>query len=127
MQRTRLFLAYLPCVLFGSAAVRAQDKLARPLLIDSHMHVWTDDAVRFPFAHPYNPTFVPPKIPASLQILVKEMDDHGVRHCVLVQTISHGWDNSYLVHCLKRHPKRFRGQGLIDPTDPNVADKLEYW
>ena len=56
--------------------------------IDAHAHVWTDDTVRFPFAHPYNATFVPPKIPASLQILVKEMDDHGVRRraalfCVL--------------------------------------------
>src|SRR5882672_185250 len=98
---TRLLPAYLACALIGSAAVRAQDKPAQPLLIDSHMHVWSDDPVRFPFAHPYNPTFVPPKIAASLQILVKEIDDHGVRHCVLVQTISHGWDNSYLVHCLQ--------------------------
>jgi len=123
----RLLLVYLACALLGSAGVHAQDKPAQPLLIDSHMHVWTDDPVRFPFAHPYNATFVPPKIPASLQILVKEMDDHGVRHCVLVQTISHGWDNSYLVHCLQAEPKRFKGQGLIDPTDPKVAEKLDYW
>ncbi|HKB05649.1 MAG TPA: amidohydrolase family protein [Gemmataceae bacterium] len=37
----------------------------------------------------------------------------------------HGWDNRYLAHCLKAEPKRFRGQALIDPTDPEVAGKLE--
>ena len=57
---------------------------------------------------------------------VEEMDASGVTHCVLVQVIYHGWDNRYLAHCLKAHPRRFRGQGLIDPTDPRVADKLEY-
>ena len=77
---TQLAAAFLACALFGTAALHAQDQPARPLLIDSHMHVWSDDPVRFPFAHPYNAKFVPPKIPASLQILVKEMDDHGVRH-----------------------------------------------
>lgn len=114
-----LFVATNPVV--------GQDNQRQSLLIDSHMHVWSDDPVKFPFAHPYNAKFVPPKTAASLELLVKEMDEHAVTHCVLVQTISHGWDNRYLVHCLKAQPKRFRGQGLIDPTDPNVADKLEYW
>src|SRR5262245_19942422 len=114
-----LFVAANPVV--------GQDNQRQSLRIDSHMHVWSDDPVKFPFAHPYNAKFVPPKTAASLELLVKEMDEHGVTHCVLVQTISHGWDNRYLMHCLKAQPKRFRGQGLIDPTDPNVADKLEYW
>src|SRR5205823_8042463 len=35
--------------------------------------------------------------------------------------------NHYIAHCLKAHPKRFRGHGLIDPTDPKVAQKLEFW
>jgi predicted TIM-barrel fold metal-dependent hydrolase len=96
-------------------------------IIDAHMHVWSDDPVRFPFAHPYDAKFAPPKISASVDRLVKEMDEHGVGHCVLVQTIYHGWDNRYLVECLKAHPRRFRGQGLIDPTDPEVAQKLEFW
>jgi predicted TIM-barrel fold metal-dependent hydrolase len=115
-------LSCLLSLLLLPASIHAQPK---PLLIDSHMHVWSDDPVRFPFAHPYDPKFMPPKIPASVQLLVEEMDRHGVTHCVLVQTISHGWDNRYLAHCLKTHPKRFRGQGLIDPTDPQVAKNLE--
>jgi L-fuconolactonase len=102
----------------------ASPRAGRSPVIDVHMHVWSDDPVKFPFAHPYDPMFAPPKIPASLDRVVKEMDEHGVTHCVLVQTISHGWDNRYLFHCLKTEPKRFRGQGLIDPTDPQVAKKL---
>ena len=94
-------------------------------VIDTHMHVWSDDPDRFPFAHPYDPKFAPPRLAASLDRVVKEMDAHGVSHCVLVQTIYHGWDNRYLAHCLKAAPRRFRGQGLIDPTDPDVAGKLE--
>lgn len=109
------------------APAAAGEPKRRPLVIDSHMHVWSDDLQRFPFAHPYEADFKPPKTPASLDLLLKEMDEHGVSHCVLVQTIYHGWDNSYLVKCLQAQPKRFRGQGLIDPTDPKVADKLEYW
>lgn len=110
-----------------SRSAVADDAKPEPLVIDSHMHVWSDDLTRFPFAHPYEPKFKPPKTPASLELLLKEMDEHGVTHCVLVQTIYHGWDNGYLAKCLKAQPKRFRGQGLIDPTDPKVADKLEYW
>ena len=98
---------------------------AKELVVDTHMHVWSDDPIKFPFAHPYDPTYTPPKLAASLDRVVKEMDAHRVRHCVLVQTINHGWDNRYLIHCLKAEPKRFRGQALIDPTDPKLADKLD--
>jgi predicted TIM-barrel fold metal-dependent hydrolase len=103
----------------------ATEEPQKGLVIDTHMHVWSDDADKFPFAHPYDPKFAPPKLAASLDRVVKEMDAHGVTRCVLVQTIYHGWDNRYLAHCLKAEPKRFRGQGLIDPTDPDVATKLE--
>jgi predicted TIM-barrel fold metal-dependent hydrolase len=96
-------------------------------VIDTHMHVWSGDPGRFPFAHPLDPNFKPPPIAATAEVVVAEMDESGIRHCVLVQTISHGWDNRYLALCLKAHPRRFRGQGLIDPTDPKVAERLEFW
>lgn len=112
--------------LAAASAARA-DGAGKTPIIDTHMHVWSGDPVRFPFAHPYDPKFKPPEIAATVELLVEEMDESGISHCVLVQTISHGWDNRYLVHCLKAHPKRFRGHGLIDPTDPKVADRLAYW
>jgi predicted TIM-barrel fold metal-dependent hydrolase len=131
----RAFLTGLACSAAGaglSPAVPAQahqagrGPAAAPL-IDTHMHVWSDDPDRFPFAHPYEPKFKPPRVAATLELLRKEMDESGVRHCVLVQTIYHGWDNRYLAQCLKADPVRFRGQGLIDPTDAQVAEKLEFW
>jgi predicted TIM-barrel fold metal-dependent hydrolase len=103
----------------------AEKPAPKALLIDSHMHVWSGDPVRYPFAHPYTKDYKPPKTAATVELLVEEMDRSGVTHCVLVQTINHGWDNRYLVDCVKRFPKRFRGQGLIDPTDPRVAEKFE--
>src|SRR5262245_17067828 len=88
----------------------AEDRPTKTLIIDTHMHVWSDDENKFPFAHPYDAKYKAPKIPASVDRVVKEMDEQGVSYCVLVQTINHGWDNRYLAHCLKLHPKRFRGQ-----------------
>ncbi len=112
-----------PALTLASAA-EGDDK---PPLVDTHMHVWSEDADRFPFAHPYEPAFKPPRVAGTVEALLKEMDQYGVTHCVLVQVIYHGWDNRYLAHCLQAHPRRFRGQGLIDPTDPKVAEKLERW
>src|SRR5262245_27484307 len=125
---TRTALAFLPLLFLSLAGLApsggAAEKPAKALVIDTHMHVWSDDPDKFPFAHPYDAKYVAPKIAASVARVVKEMDDHGVSHCVLVQTINHGWDNRYLAHCLKAHPERFRGQGLIDPTASDVAKKL---
>src|SRR5262245_26180456 len=108
----RDFLTGLACSAVGvgmSKAASAQADKAEAPLIDTHMHVWSGDPQRFPFAHPYEPNVKPPPIAATLELLRKEMDDAGVSHCVLVQTIYHGWDNRYLAECLKADPVRFRG------------------
>ncbi len=126
--RWTMALGAAPAAIACASSAQAADRdAAKSPLIDTHMHVWSGDEERFPFAHPYQRDFKPPKIAATVELLVKEMDESGIDRCVLVQTICHGWDNAYLVHCLKAHPKRFRGHGLIDPTDPKVADKLEFW
>ena len=99
----------------------------RTPVIDAHMHVWSDNQDPFPYAHPYSKGSTGVKNPASADILIEDMDNHGVTHSILVQTICHGWDNSYTSDCLQRFPDRFRAHGLIDPVDPDVADKLDYW
>jgi predicted TIM-barrel fold metal-dependent hydrolase len=99
----------------------------RPLAVDTHMHVWTNDTGRFPFAHPYEPNFKLPAVAGTVEMLVEEMDRHAIDYAVLVQVIYYGWDNRYVVECLKQQPRRFRAHGLIDPTDPEVSRKLEYW
>src|SRR5262249_18974480 len=88
----------------GQGAGGADRKADKPPVIDTHMHVWSGDADRFPFAHPYDLKYTPLKIAATVELLLKEMDEFGISHCVLVQTINHGWDNRYLARCLKAHP-----------------------
>src|SRR5262249_61589517 len=108
-----------------SASLAQGGEADRAPLIDTHMPVWTDDTRHFPFDHPYDPKFKPPKTPGTAELLLKEMDDFGVTHCVLVQVIYHGWDNRYVAHCLKAHPRRFRGRELVDPTDAKAAQRHE--
>ena len=97
-------------------------------IIDTHMHVWAKKgSKRFPFPHPYDSNFDGPQHEGTVEMLIDDMDQHGCTHSVLVQVIFHGWDNTYIADCVKRYPDRLRAHGLIDPTDPKVADKLEYW
>ncbi len=60
-------------------------------------------------------------------MLLEEMHLFGIDYAILVQAIYHGWDNRYVAECLRSHPDRFRVQGLIDPTGPDRAQKLDYW
>jgi len=96
-------------------------------IVDTHMHVWSNNLARFPFSHPYNPGFKPQPIAGTAEMLLQEMDQYGIDYAVLVQPIWLGWNNSYLAECIKTWPRRFRAHGLIDPQGPDRADKLEYW
>src|SRR5262245_38292976 len=66
----REFLGTLAC----SAAGVGAEGAGKPPVIDTHMHVWADDKDRFPFAHPYEPNFKPPRLAATVEMLLKEMD-----------------------------------------------------
>lgn len=102
-------------------------KPSPPPIIDTHMHVWGNDPRKYPFPHPYLKDFQNAPHEATLEMLLEDMDRHGCTHAVLVQVIYHGWDNAYVADCGQRHPKRLKVHGLIDPTDPKVAEKLEFW
>jgi predicted TIM-barrel fold metal-dependent hydrolase len=113
------------CSSHSSAAAPA----AKMPIIDTHMHVWASakDAKRYAFPHPYQPDFKLPPHEGTVEMLIEDMDRHGCTHAVLVQVIYHGWDNTYVADCVKRYPDRLKAHGLIDPTDPKVAEKLEFW
>jgi predicted TIM-barrel fold metal-dependent hydrolase len=81
------------------------------------MHVWADDAERFPFAHPCQPDFRALPCKGTLEMLLEDMDSSGVTGCVLVQVIFHGWDNRYIAECVRRHPRLLKAHALIDPTE----------
>jgi len=102
---------------------------SRAAVVDTHMHVWANNPKRYPFPHPYKRGFTTDDVPheATVEMLIKDMNQHHCTHAVLVQVIYHGWDNAYVLDCAKRYPARFKAHGLIDPRDPQVADKLQYW
>jgi len=114
-------------VLFAASEPAQAATAAKPPVIDTHMHVWANDPRRYPFPHPYSKDFKGAPHEGTVEMLIKDMDQHGCTHAVLVQVIYHGWDNTYVADCVKRFPRRLKAHGLIDPTDPKVADKLEYW
>ncbi len=113
----------------SSAALSRADEpsAAKVPVVDTHMHVWANDPKRYPFAHPYQKDARPPEADGTLETLLADMDANGVTHAILVQMISHGWDNRYLADCVRAAPQRVKAHGLIDPLDPNVADKLDDW
>jgi len=91
----------------------------KPLLIDSHVHVWKHDPA-FPFAEGRQ---VPPE-DASVEMLLALMKANGVSRTVLIQVIHYLWDNSYLASVLKRYPHTFKGVCRVNPEDPANADHL---
>jgi L-fuconolactonase len=92
---------------------------AKPLLIDSHVHVWKHDPA-FPFAKEAHP----PAGDASAEMLLDLMKANGVSRTVIIQVIHYRWDNSYLADVLKRYPKQFRGVCRVNPEDPAAPDHL---
>jgi predicted TIM-barrel fold metal-dependent hydrolase len=123
----RVFLQTAAASAAGALSALAAAAAERTPVIDTHMHVWANDPRQYPFPHPYLKDFPGPPHEATLEMLLADMDRHGCTHAVLVQVIYHGWDNRYVADCVRRHPARFKAHGLIDPTDPNVADQLEFW
>lgn len=117
----------------GAAAHLANSELASAnadddsIIVDTHMHTWSGDLNRWPFAHPYGAKIKPPENPATVERLIQDLDANNVSNAVIVQTIFHGWDNTYTAYSVAQAPDRFKGHGLIDPQDPKVADKLDYW
>jgi predicted TIM-barrel fold metal-dependent hydrolase len=113
-------------VLQPGLLVQAEGRVKMPV-IDTHMHVWAKAGMGYPFPHPYQSDFRTPPHDGTLEMLIDDMDTRGCTHAVLVQVIYHGWDNRYVANCIQRYPNRLKAHGLIDPTDPKVADSLEYW
>jgi predicted TIM-barrel fold metal-dependent hydrolase len=100
-----------------SSVAEAAD--AKPLLIDSHVHVWKHDP-QYPFA----PGRVVPPEDRTAEMLLDLMKANGVSRTVIIQVIHYTWDNRYLADVLKRYPGNFKGVCRVNPEDPANADQL---
>mgnify|MGYP001162125312 CR=1 FL=1 len=84
--------------------------------IDSHLHVWTNDADTYPFRVGQEE----PKVRGDAEFLLNLMDSADVAGSLIVQPIVYGFDHAYVDDTLARWPDRFVGMCLIDPqaNDP---------
>ena len=87
--------------------------------IDAHSHIWPSDVVRYPLAPGKTKTDLDPPSFTDEELL-KVARPEGVGRVVLIQhSAYHLWDNSYLLDAVKRHPKAFRVQGMVDDHKPD--------
>jgi predicted TIM-barrel fold metal-dependent hydrolase len=112
--------------LAAAAAAGTLRAASKPLIIDTHLEVWTFDP-KFPFHHPERPDLKRVPVEAPIENEVSEMDEFGLKYVVLINPRFYGWDNSYIDYSLHKYPNRFVAHGLLDPLGPDPAGRLRYW
>ena len=87
--------------------------------IDAHSHIWTPDTKAYPLGPGYRRfSMKPPSFTvAELQANMKQV---GVNRVVLIQMSFYGFDNSYMLDSIRKHPKTFSGVAVIDQDKPRV-------
>lgn len=108
----------------GPRLLAAEDDKLKAMWIDAHSHVWSPDTEKWPLANNQTkadlapPSFTPEE-------LFKLAEPEGVGRVVLIQHHTyHGWDNRYLVDCVKRFPGRLVAVGMIDDTAAGPDAKM---
>lgn len=109
MQRGGMLLGSLAAAGM-SAMTQADDEHG---YIDGHVHVWTPDTEAYPLAKGYAkadmqpPSFTPEELFSHCRPL-------GVKRITLIQMSFYGYDNSYMLDVMERHPGTFSGVAVID-------------
>lgn len=106
----------------STGTAMADDK---PGWIDAHSHIWTPDIASFPLKDAQQADALKPAsfTDDELMAIASKV---GVDRVVLIQhTGYHGFDNSYLLHTWKKHPKRFRVVGMVDDSKANPGKQME--
>ena len=107
--------------LFAASSTAALSTMASSSgkIIDSHLHVWADTNEATNQGFPYADGQDPPdslKEVASTAALLKQMDANSVDGSLIVQPINHEFDHSYVMKAIEKHPNRFKGMLLHDPS-----------
>jgi predicted TIM-barrel fold metal-dependent hydrolase len=77
------------------------------IVVDTHVHV---------ALHTYEPA----------EMLLTQMQYNDVQYAVLVQS-STTTDNSYVIECMRRFPRRLAVVCRVDVDSPSAVDDLERW
>lgn len=100
-----------------------------PAFIDIHPHIISDDEARYP----RTPLFGVQsdwsrERPVTIEALIAAMTEAGVDKAAIVQSATcYGYDNSYLVESIARHPDRFTGVGSVDVLHADAPKHIRYW
>ena len=89
------------------------------MIIDSHLHVWSDDPERYPWAGEGTTEA------GTVELLLETMAKNGVHKACIVQPIHYLYDNRYVADCLARYPTTFSGIAIMDRRAPDAVERLE--
>jgi predicted TIM-barrel fold metal-dependent hydrolase len=110
-------------MLAGLAALPAL-AASRPAgtIVDSHVHLFSDDLQRFPLAP--NATYKPTPLP--VEEYVRFATEAKIDHAVIVHPEPYQDDHRYLEYCFSREPSPnfFKGTCLFDPISPQTPDRI---
>ena len=104
------------------------------MIVDTHVHVFTDDRKNYPQLRDTARAGAIPSITdigqtewplTTTENLIAMMDDAGVDKATLVQAyFVYEYDNSYTVDSALKYPSRFASVVVLDPMDKAAPDEL---
>ena len=104
------------------------------MIVDTHVHVFTDDRKRYPQIRDTAKAGTIPSITqigqtewplTTAEILLKQMNEAGVDRATLVQAyFVYEYDNRYAIDAAAVHRDRFTAVVVLDPMDPQSPDVL---
>ncbi len=93
--------------------------------IDAHSHIWPPEVDTFPLAQGQTKKDLNPPSFTDDELMAIARPE-GVGRVVLIQhSVYHLFDNSYLVDAVRRHPKLFRVQGMVDDHKPHAGEAMK--
>ena len=98
------------------------------MIVDTHVHVVSDDPTTYPLAPAGLPGAWYREAPHSAEQLLELMTEARVGRAVLVQGVgAYSFDNAYVADCAAAHPDRFAGVCCIDANGDDPVGTLTYW
>lgn len=92
------------------------------MLVDSHVHIWSADAARYP-PRPIHGASTP-TVDGTVEMVFDTLARHGVDAAVVVQPRAYGDDHTYLLDALARYQDRMVAVAALDPRHEDAATAL---
>lgn len=92
-------------------------------ILDAHVHVWSDNAVAYPFA-PHDGIPAPSEAFPGLR-LSAAMNTAGIAEALAIQPRVYGYDHAYLFAAAKQLRDRLRVMPLINVARPSNLEEME--